>query len=606
MSFLTAALTAQTQNDANIFRLAQAFEQQGDVERAVVLYSDLFRSDSNNFQYFDALRRSYVQLKRYDDAIQLSIRRLRVLPFDFSLQANIGGLYVIAGQERKADSVWSLILASSNKNPLIYRTVAAEQVNQRLFDKAIGTYLAGRREIGDQFLFANELGYLYSFMMDYQKSVHEYLLLIRQNEQQYDFVISRLATLVTKPEGLRAAMAVVDSEVSTRRSIPLLRLQMWLFLEDKRSADAFRVAKQIEQLLNSNGMELFQFAERLTREKEFRIAAEAYTAALSKNLPVQTVPMARYGYAYCIEQQNSIDDSVSGHRSVSGETVLESQPSVSAAMGLYATLAKEFPFSAVGTNALYRIGWIRYKKLYDLDGALTLFDSVLVIAPGGPMVPTVLATIGDIYVLQNKLGNAEQKYLALSRSPYADADQKNLAQYRLAEIQFFGNNFDSALTILMPLTQNLKADETNDALILQYFITENRFMFPDALKQYARAELFARQNKTNEAVQQLLSIVDVYPTAPLSDDALLTAAGYLVQLKRYADALKIYHRILDEYKTSAIKEKTYFSLGELYQWYLNDTPKAIESYSIILEKYPFSLFVDEARKRIRTLRGDAI
>jgi tetratricopeptide (TPR) repeat protein len=249
---------------------------------------------------------------------------------------------------------------------------------------------------------------------------------------------------------------------------------------------------------------------------------------------------------------------------------------------------------------------IRYTRLYDLDGALQIFDSVLTVAPAGTMVSAILGSIGEIYVAQNKLEKAVEKYTVMARTPHSDQGQKDLAQYRLAEIQYFLHNVDSALSLLRPLTQNMKADETNDALLLQFFITENKFQFPDALKQYARAELLARRNRLGEAVTELLSLVDLYPTAPLADDALMTAASYLMRLQRYNDALLTYRRLFDEFKTSSEKERAQFTIGELYHLYLKDPQEAIAAYGVILEKYPFSLFVEEARKRIRLLRGDSI
>ena len=199
-SILLFVLTvqAQKQDDQNLFRLAQAFEQQGEYERSLQLYSDLFKKDSGNYQYFDAVRRMNIQLKRYDEAIRISYRRFRATPYDFNLQANIGSLYSTAGKKEQADSVWNVVLFSANKNQMLYRAVANEQTNLRLFDKAIETYRKGRREIGDQFVFANELGSLYSFMMDYENATREYLLLLRQNETQYAFVQSRLNSFVTR------------------------------------------------------------------------------------------------------------------------------------------------------------------------------------------------------------------------------------------------------------------------------------------------------------------------------------------------------------------------------------------------------------------------
>ena len=603
--FLTL-LFGQPNNDQNVFRLAQAFEQQGDYERALELYRSLYAREPNNYPYFDALRRTFVQLKKYDDAIDVSRERLRLLPFDFTLQANIGSLYSMSGRERQSDSVWNLILVASNKNQMVFRAVAAEQTNQRLFDKAIGTYRRGRREIGDPFVFANEMGYLYSFMMDYENAAKEFLLLLRQNEQQYDFIQSRLAGIIAKTDGLRAVTTVVEAEIKQRQTIPLLRLQMWLSMEDKKFSDAFDIAQTIERLLNSGGVEVFQFAERSAREHEYMVASRAYRLALQKNLPVQYLQSARFGFARCVEELSSGGDTAVSRQSTSASTVRETQPNFSDAIELYSALAKDFPYTAAAANALYRIGMIRYMRLYDLDGALQVFDSVLTVAPAGPMVATILSAIGDIHIAQNKLETAGKKYTIISQTPHATQEQKDRALFRLAEIQYFTNSMDSALSLLRPLTQKLKADETNDALLLQYFITENSFQYRDALKQYARAELLALQNRLGDAVTEMLSLIDVYPAAPLTDNAVLTAASYLTTLQRYNDAVVLYNRLFDEFNSSTEKEKAYFKIGELYQFYLKEPEKAITAYGTILEKYPFSLFAEEARKRIRLLRGDSI
>ncbi|MDP1676641.1 MAG: tetratricopeptide repeat protein [Bacteroidota bacterium] len=605
LMLLCSGLFSQQEQNQNILRLAQAFEQQQEYERALQLYSDLFVKDTTNYVYFDALRRMFVQLKRYDDAIALSVRRLRSTPFDFTLQSNIGSLFSMAGKEQKADSVWNLVLQSSNKNQMFFRAVANEQVNQRLFYKAIASYIRGRNEIGDQFVFANELGYLYSFTMDFSNTTREYLRMLRQNEQQFDFVQSRLAAIISRPDGLTSCTAVVEEELHKLQTIPLMRIQMWLYMEANRYSDAFVVTQKIEQLVNSNGQELFAFAERVFRENEFSVAAIAYQQALQTGSRMAFIPAAKFGYARCVEELSLHGERIEEIKK-ENNSLLETQPSFSGAINLYSAIAKEYSFSAISANALYRIGWIRYKQMFDLDGALQMFDSVMLSSPAGPMVPTVLAATGDIYIAQNKLDAASKKYNLMASSPFSNQEQRTAAQFRLAEIQFFKNNFDSVLVLLAPLTENLKVDESNDALILQYFVTENQFQFLEALKQYSRSELLARQYKLSEAIQELSSIIDIYPAAPLADDVLLKKAEYSIQLKKYADALADYQKLLVDYQESIEKDRTQFRIGELYELYLGDKQKAIAAYEVILEKYPFSLFVEQARKKIRQLRGDSI
>lgn len=606
MLLFAGALYAQAPNSESLLRLAQSLEQQGDYERALDLYGSLFASDSSNDGLFDAVRRMTVQLKRYDDAVSLSLRRLRRTPYDAALQANIGGLYHMAGRERQADSVWNLILATAGKNPLVIRAVAGEQIAHRLFDRAVKTYLGGRISLGDRFAFANDLGYLHGVLMDYRSSVREYLLLLRQNEQQYDFVQSRLAARVSKPDALTAAAAVVGEELAGSRTIPLLRLQQWLFLEAKRFADAFTAAQDIDRMLASNGVEMFQFAERLSREREYRIAARAYAAALSRTLPAQHVPAARFGYARCIEELGIAGDSTAAVPALPGASVSETRPVLTAAMALYAAIAAEYPYTNTGAGALFRIGMVRYRQMNDLDGTLTVFDSVLAVSPAGPMLATVQAVAGEILTAQNRLTEAAARYRIIARSPHADGDRRTNALFRLAELEYFRADFDTALALLRPLTENLRTDETNDALLLQYLITENRTEHPDALTRFAAAELLARQNRMSESVKELLEIVELDPAAPLSDDALLTAGERYVRMGRYQDAMTQYRRLLEEYKTSNEREQAWFRIGELYQFHLFDAAKAVEAYGTLLERHPLSLLAEEARKRIRLLRGDAL
>jgi outer membrane protein assembly factor BamD (BamD/ComL family) len=47
-------------------------------------------------------------------------------------------------------------------------------------------------------------------------------------------------------------------------------------------------------------------------------------------------------------------------------------------------------------------------------------------------------------------------------------------------------------------------------------------------------------------------------------------------------------------------------LGNIYQYHLNDPAKAMERYQELMTDFPGSMFVVEARKRFRALRGDAV
>jgi tetratricopeptide (TPR) repeat protein len=602
-----ASAPAQTQEAQNKFRLAQSFEQAGEFERASRLYEDLANADSSNFLYFDGLRRCYEQVKNYDAAITLSLRRLAQQPSDLNTLATLGSIYYKSGDEAHADSMWNAVIALAPSSVASYRMVASVQSDNRLFDKSIGTYLRGRKVTGEPALFVGELSALYSLILNYAEATREYVTMLTLNEHQLDFVESRLAAITSKEEGLNAATKVAEEAVSRQnKSVVLHRLLLWLYMEGKRFDRAFDAAKTLEESINAYGAEMLLFADRAFKEKSYDTAAKAYRFCIEKYPGLPQLPLAKYGYACAIEELSAAGDTTSTSKPATDVLPLETRPGYYGAMALFISLAKEYPYTEISAQSLYRVGLIRYERYFDLDGALQVLDSILTLVSAQRMVPSILETVAGINVAQGKLDKAARRYSSVLSSSIASPGQKTQAQFRLAEIRYFQNDFDSAATLLQHLSQILSVDETNDALLLLHFIKENQSGFTDALKEYARAELLIRQKKISEAIAVLTSTIQAFPEAPLVDDALIQKAELSILLKQYDNALFSYGKLLTDYPKSILREKAQFGIAALYQNHFKDKEKAIKAYEEVLSTYPHSLFVDEARKRIRQMRGDAI
>jgi TolA-binding protein len=68
----------------------------------------------------------------------------------------------------------------------------------------------------------------------------------------------------------------------------------------------------------------------------------------------------------------------------------------------------------------------------------------------------------------------------------------------------------------------------------------------------------------------------------------------------------MYENILEFYPTELYGDDALFKEAELYERYLNDKEKAKQLYQDVLTKYPGSIYVVDARKRYRDLRGDIV
>ncbi len=604
---LSSHTSAQTQDAVNKFRLAQSFEQAGEYDRACQLYEDLVRADSVNYAYFDGLRRCYTQLKNYDGAIAISVRRLNQQPRDINIMAALGALYYKSGNEARGDSMWNAAIAVAPKNATSYTIVSMVQSDNRLFDKSIATYLRGRKEIGEPTLFAGELAMLYSLMMNYGEATREDLTMLSLNEHLIDLVESRLAGFTAKEDGLTAATKTVEEAVAGEyKGVVFRRLLLWLYMEGKRFDKAFEVSKQIEESTHSNGAEMVSFADLVFKEKSYAVAAKAYRYAIDNYPRMPQLPSAKFGYARAVEELGATADTLNDVQAMSGAFLSESQPGYHGAMELYLSLSKEYPRSEVSVQALYRAGLMEYKRFFDLDAAAEILDSLLMLPLAQRMYPAILETTGEIAVAQGKLDEASHRYSSILLSPFALPEEKTQARYSLAEIQYFQGNFDSASSILQEIAQVLSDDESNDALLLLHFIKENQAGYTGALREYARAALLERQKKFSEAIPVLSSVVQAFADAPLVENALIKKAELSIVVGQNNEALISYQKLLSDCPKSIFRDKAQFGIGEVYQFQLKDKEKAIHAYEELLASYPNSLLIEQARKRIRELRGDVL
>ncbi|MEK7248999.1 MAG: tetratricopeptide repeat protein, partial [Bacteroidota bacterium] len=157
------------------------------------------------------------------------------------------------------------------------------------------------------------------------------------------------------------------------------------------------------------------------------------------------------------------------------------------------------------------------------------------------------------------------------------------------------------------ISANIKADYTNDALLLLSFLQENTLTAEAPLKEFARADLFARQKKYTEAITSFQKVVEQNPQALFVDEGLMKIASLQTKATLYHEALATYERLLNQFKESSIAlDKAQFSIAELYDYRLKDKANAIAAYERLLADYAQSLLIDQARKRIRELRGDSL
>jgi TolA-binding protein len=72
----------------------------------------------------------------------------------------------------------------------------------------------------------------------------------------------------------------------------------------------------------------------------------------------------------------------------------------------------------------------------------------------------------------------------------------------------------------------------------------------------------------------------------------------------YHEADSLYRAVVKEYPDDILADEALMDAAALNEKQLNDREAAKALYQELLDKYPASIFIPEARQRFRALRGD--
>ncbi|NOR27119.1 MAG: tetratricopeptide repeat protein, partial [Lutibacter sp.] len=215
--------------------------------------------------------------------------------------------------------------------------------------------------------------------------------------------------------------------------------------------------------------------------------------------------------------------------------------------------------------------------------------------------------LADILVFTNKFSSALIYYTQVQN------DLKNhtigqTARFKIAQTSYFKGDFKWAQSQLKVLKNSTSQLIANDALDLNLLITDNavKDSLKIALKTYAIADLLAYQNKNKQAIDTLEVVLKNYKGHSIEDETLFKQAKLFEKINNFQNAKNNYLQIIKINKEDILADDAHYYLAELYLNKLNNTEKAKEYYQKIIFEYPSSIYLVDARKKFRKLRGDEI
>jgi len=371
---------------------------------------------------------------------------------------------------------------------------------------------------------------------------------------------------------------------------------IWVFMQQGDFENALRQATALDKRQSENGNRIYRLAQTAIREKDYDAGISAYNYIIrDKGIDCP----------YYIDSKRYIlaakrDKLVEGYKYTREELVeLEAE---------YEDFLNEFGRSYNTATIMQEMAELEAFYLNDLDKAIAILD-VVINMPRLSRIAVAEAKIdlGDYYLMQDEVWESTLLYSQVDKE-MKDAPLGEMARYKNAKLSYYKGDFEWAQDQLDILKGSTSELISNDAISLSVFILEHYALDTTArpMAMFSKADLLTFQNKFNESIVVMDSIMVQYKEHGLGDDILYVKSEISYKKRDYAQAIELLKRIPEEFKDGILVDNAIFKMAEIYEQRLGDSKKAMELYEKILFDHPGSLFTVEARKRFRKLRGDGV
>ncbi len=574
--------------------LAAQYYQSGDVDKALALYQKLFNKTKDPV-FYDPYFTCLLRTKKYAAAEQLAKRQFKNNPTNNIYAVDLGRVYEEQGEPTKVSEWYTKLIKQLPKNEFAIKSLASAFYKVGAYEYAIKTFLEGRDLLKNENAFSSDLIDLYRFRKEKGMLTQEYLNALAINPAILEQTESTLASVFEDKQDYDALKTTLLKRLQKDpQNVVFTELLTWQFVQQKDFAMALKQTLALDKRLNEQGDRVYDLSKLLVDNGAYDQAIEALNYLVLKG------PSAKF---YIQSKIDLLDIktklATTGMYSTADLLVLEKD---------YQALLQELGKSSETAFATRQLAKLQAYYLHKPNEAKIALEGLLN-TPGLTLsaIGQIKLELGDVYVVADEIWDAALLYGQVEKQfPNEFLGQE--AKARNAKLAYYRGDFAWAkiqLDVLKGATSQLMA---NDALNLSLLMSDNLQNESDtsALKKYAYADLLIFKNLSEQALVVLDSINILYPKNSLADDILMAKAKIYIAKNDYSEAIAQLQKIVTDYPTGLWADDATFMMADMYETKLSQSDKAKELYQKIITDFPGSLYIIEARKRFRSLRGDKI
>lgn len=606
-------LSAQQSADE---KLALQYYKDKEFDKAIELFEKIQAKNPNSYVYYYYYA-SLMELERYSDLEKLTKKQVKAFPNVQRYKVDQGYAYERAGDNQKSEKIYQDLIKNLPAKEFSVQELYSAFYSRAKYDYAIESIQKGRRMLNNEVLLSKELIALYQHLNQTDKIVEEVLLLLKgEDDKNMEAAKTAIQNLLLDDEDNQKYNTVKTTMQKYSQKNPsninYMTLLYWISQLHKEYDEALILAKALDKRQKTECIRSYEVAVVAADNHDFETAIEALNFIISRGENV---------YNYVQAKMKILD--------VRYQQLTETSP-----IKMVDALNLERDFKKVlEENGLHSgtSDWIRkYAHLLAFyvnkpQEAVDVLTQAMKNADRDLKEKNQYKVdLADVQLYMGNVWDATLNYSQVDKDMPND-ELGNEAKFKNAKLSFYIGEFDwakSQLDVLSAATTKLIA---NDAIYFSFLISDNQeeeeeeeddedttyLLFEKnsvnlPLQKYAKADFLIFQNKDEEALVMLDSVITLSPIGTLVDDALYQKALIFIKRKDYLGAESLLKKIEESHGSELLADDAVYQLAELYEYYIKDIPKAMEYYQKIMRDFSGSLYVVEARKHYRALRGDAV
>jgi tetratricopeptide (TPR) repeat protein len=594
------------------FIQAMAMEQSGNLDGAVQIYNQILYGNPNHQQSYLQLRNIYTKTGDPASAIPLVTKWLKTHPNDLQSSLALGEFYFRNQEEEKALAVWQHFRNTQLNNQTSYRLLLQSYIRFGQTKAMASLVLKGRKQFNEPYFLAIDLANYYQSRQTYDRSLNEYMILIKHQKQYLKYTIDRILLISDDS----TTHVLIDSTLlSASANIPEVKIiSAGFYYKTGQFEKALREHKQMGVNNSSDSKRWLDFSQNLLKENQYQLSIEAYHYFLqnmTRNDPsVLGKTLLGLGQAYenqIIQNQTELqfvkwypnNDFFQSTR-IKGPDILD-EP-LANTLEHYQSILALLPPSNTTATVHFRLGEIQSNILQDVNGAKHSYEKALVSRPNADLRKKIQIRLGDLLLISGQYPEAinyfDRQINAVSSPENIDG---NTIRYLTSLL--FNREIDQPLSFLDSIVYAINPNHPyfNDLmemhdLITQYYsdgTRDDRLAF----ESFFQGESLVRQFKIQEAIESFNYINHRHPDALITPLSTLRKALLLLEFDQPEAALMAALSI----ENSPLKDRGLALAGEIEERFLGNPKKALNHYHRILSECKSSLLVEPVRLHIRKL-----